>query len=222
MNKMYLWKIITLIIFSSLIIWTFLVYGTQKSAIIDFDISTNLDNTLGLYIYGEERQASSTNYFMTFLSEFGREYFWLFTMAVLFLFGKREGKTAALVIFVSMIIIIPVNTVLKEIIDRERPLVAFNELSASYPSGHASIVTAGAMGSLLFYNSTWKRKIVSILLTIEALLVCVSRIYLGSHYVSDVIGGVLLGSFVVLATSFYADSFYTIYRKIYNKIRKLF
>lgn len=219
---MYILKIITLIIFSSFIIWTFLVYGSEKSSIIDLDIITNFDNTLGLYIQDKERQASSTNSFMTFLSEFGREYFWSFTIAVLFLFGKREGKITALLIFVSMIIIIPVNTVLKEIIDRERPLAAFNESSASYPSGHASIVTAGALGSLLCYNSTWKKKIVSILLVMEAFLVCISRIYLESHYVSDVIGGVLLGSFIVLATSFYAESIYSIYRKIYNKIRKLF
>jgi membrane-associated phospholipid phosphatase len=219
---MYILKIITLIIFSSFIIWTFLVYGAEKSSITDLDIITNLDNTLGLYIQDKERQASSSNSFMTFLSEFGREYFWSIVIAVLFLFGKREGKIAALVIFVSMIIIIPVNTVLKEIIDRERPLAAFNESSASYPSGHASIVTAGALGSLLYYNNTWKKKIVSILLLMEAFLVCISRIYLESHYVSDVIGGVLLGSFIVLGTSFYVNSIYAFYCSIYNKIRKLF
>ena len=219
---MYILKIITLIIFLSFIFWTFLVCGAEKSNIIDSDIITNLDNTLGLYIHGKERQASFTNSFMTFLSEYGREYFWSFAIAVLFLFGKREGKKTALLIFVSMIIIIPINIALKEIIDRERPLAALNESNASYPSGHASIVTAGALGSLLCYNSTWKKKTVSVLLTIEAFFVCISRIYLESHYVSDVIGGVLLGSFIVLATSFYSESIYTIYRKIYNKIRILF
>ncbi|HEU5119719.1 MAG TPA: phosphatase PAP2 family protein [Candidatus Nitrosocosmicus sp.] len=188
---------------------------------INLDIITNLDNTSGVYIYGKERHTSSTNSFMTFLSEFGREYIWSFTIAVLFLFGKREGKITALLIFVSMIIIIPINTILKEIIDRERPLATVNESSASYPSGHASIVTAGALGSLLYYNSTWKKKTVSILLIIEAFLVCISRIYLEAHYVSDVIGGVLLGSFIVMATSFYANSIYAIYCRIYNKIKKL-
>jgi undecaprenyl-diphosphatase len=219
---MHILKIITLIIFLSFIIWTFQVYDAEKSNIIDLDVTTNLDITLGAYIHGKEFQTTSINSFMIFLSDYGREYFWSFVIAVLFLLDKREGKIAALLIFVSIIIIIPVNTLLKEIIDRERPLAAFNESSASYPSGHASTVTAGALGSLLYYNSTWKKKIVSILLTIEAFLVCISRIYLESHFVSDVIGGALLGSFIVLATSFYAESIYTIYRKIYNKIRKLF
>jgi len=219
---MYIPKIITFVIFLSFIIWTFLVYGAEKSSIIDLDMITKLDNTLGLYILSKEHQASSTDHFMEFLSDYGREYFWSFIIAVLFLFGKREGKITALLIFVSIIIIIPINIVLKEVIDRERPLSALNESSESYPSGHASIVTAGALGSLLYYNSTWKKKTVSILLITEASLVCISRIYLESHYVSDVIGGILLGSFIVLAISFYAESIYTIYCRMYNKIRKLF
>jgi membrane-associated phospholipid phosphatase len=219
---MYILKIITFVIFLSFIIWTFLVYGAEKSSIIDLDIITKLDNTLGLYIPSKEHQASSTDHFMEFLSDYGREYFWSFIIVVLFLFGKREGKITALLIFVSIIIIIPINIVLKEVIDRERPLLALNESSESYPSGHASIVTAGALGSLLYYNSTWKKKTASILLITEASLVCISRIYLESHYVSDVIGGILLGSFIVLAVSFYAESIYTIYYRIYNKIRKSF
>ena len=212
-------KIITFVIFLSLIVWTFLVYGAEKSSITDLNLITNLDNTLGLHIPSIELQVSSTNSFMKFLSDYGREYFWSFAIAVLFLFGKREGRITALLIFISIIIIIPVNTILKEVIDKDRPLLALNESSGSYPSGHASIVTAGALGALLYFNNTWKKKMVSVLLVIEAFLVCISRIYLESHFVSDVIGGALLGSLIVLVTSFYTNAIYSSYCWIYNKIK---
>lgn len=206
----------------SFVIWTFLVY-VEKSSIIDLGLIAKLDNTFGLDMPSkEELPAPSVNSFMEFLSDFGREYFWSFIIAVLFLFGKEEGKITALLIFVSIIIVIPVNITLKEVIDMDRPLSAIDESSESYPSGHASIVTAGALGSMLYFNSTWKKKTVVILLIIEAFLVCISRIYLESHYISDVIGGALLGSFIVLVTSFYAKSIYTIYCRLYNQLRKLF
>jgi undecaprenyl-diphosphatase len=213
-------KIITSVILLSFVIWTFLVY-VEKSSIIDLGLIAKLDNTFGLDIPSKELQAPSVNSFMKFLSDFGREYFWSFIIAVLFLFGKEEGKITALLIFVSIIIVIPVNITLKEVIDRDRPLSAMDESSESYPSGHASIVTAGALGSMLYFNSTWKKKTVVIVLIIESFLVCISRIYLESHYISDIIGGALLGSFIVLATSFYAKSIYTIYRRLYNQLRKL-
>jgi undecaprenyl-diphosphatase len=213
-------KIITSVILLSFVIWTFLVY-VEKSSIIDLGLIAKLDNTFGLDIPSKELQAPSVSSFMKFLSDFGREYFWSFIIAVLFLFGKEEGKITALLIFVSIIIVIPVNITLKEVIDRDRPLSAIDESSESYPSGHASIVTAGALGSMLYFNSTWKKKTVVIVLIIESFLVCISRIYLESHYISDIIGGALLGSFIVLATSFYAKSIYTIYRRLYNQLRKL-
>ncbi len=215
-------KLIPFVILLSFIIWTFLIFDVEKSRIMDVDVITKLDNTLGSYIHSKELKVSSVNFLMEFLSDFGREYFWSIIIAVLFLFGKGEGKITALLIFISIIIIIPVNSVLKEVIDKTRPLLALNESSGSYPSGHASIVTAGALGSLLYYNSTWKKKAISILLIIESSLVCVSRIYLESHYLSDIIGGILLGSFTVLAVSFYAESNYTSYCRIYRQIRKLF
>jgi hypothetical protein len=73
------------------------------------------------------------------------------------LFGKREGKITILLIFVSTIIIIPINMVLKEVIDKDRPLPALDESNESYPEGYASIVTSGALGSLLYYNSALEK-----------------------------------------------------------------
>ncbi|MEP7116359.1 MAG: phosphatase PAP2 family protein [Acidobacteriota bacterium] len=60
--------------------------------------------------------------------------------------------------------------------------------SASFPSGHAATAVAGAMaGALIVPAATWP-------LWALAALVSYSRIYVGVHYPSDVIGGALLGA----------------------------
>jgi len=57
------------------------------------------------------------------------------------------------------------------------------------------IVTIGAP----FCLARFHRKIVARLLTIEAGIVCYSRVYLGVHYPLDVAGGIALGIGIALA-----------------------
>lgn len=138
--------------------------------------------------------------FMNILSDYGREYFWIIVPILLFVFGGIDGRIVAVIILISFILVIPLTTLVKDLVDRDRPLVYYppsvNKLPVdeSYPSGHASMVSAGAVAALLLLRKCPRQKLISSLLVIEAGLVCLSRLYLGVHYPTDLIGGILLGS----------------------------
>lgn len=106
-----------------------------------------------------------------------KKYFYIITSGYAF---------AGLIVFIS-----------KTITQRPRPLEALIEIpkSFSFPSGHTltSIVFYITLWYLLTYKSTKKTKIITFILTVLiVILIGISRIYLGVHYFSDVIGGIIL------------------------------
>lgn len=113
--------------------------------------------------------------------------------------GGRIGKIA--VIGVILLILAGDqlgHKVLKEIFQRIRPCNALADIltplgctgSYSFPSNHAINNFAAAMFFYrLFPNLKW-------VLFITAFLVALSRVYLGLHYPSDMLGGALIGLFL--------------------------
>jgi membrane-associated phospholipid phosphatase len=93
-------------------------------------------------------------------------------------------------------------TLLKDLASRDRPPIADPGLdpigvvpqSTSFPSGHSATAFATAVAVGLLYP-----RLRTPLLALAA-LVAVSRVYLGVHYVSDVLVGSALGALIGLAT----------------------
>lgn len=99
------------------------------------------------------------------------------------------------------------NQVLKLIFARERPsgIAIIKETGFSFPSGHsmASMSFYGLLIYLIYrsdFSKKWKTLLIVILSTL-IFLIGISRIYLGVHYVSDVIAGFCLSvSYLIIFT----------------------
>lgn len=92
-------------------------------------------------------------------------------------------------------------------IHRARPFVVLSEVvtvgytpsSYSFPSGHTALAFAMAAA----YCMVFPHRLESYIVVCAALLVGFSRIYMGVHYPSDVLAGMVLGSFCgVVCTMF--------------------
>lgn len=114
----------------------------------------------------------------------------------LFVFRDKKINTS---IVVNLIIVTILNNIIKIIFMRARPDInpLVIETSYSFPSGH-SMISMAFYGYLIYIIYTHKdnikvKLILMTLLSILILLIGISRIYLGVHYASDVIGGFCFG-----------------------------
>lgn len=114
------------------------------------------------------------------------------------LFFIIKNKKIPLYITINLVCSFLANQIAKVIFTRPRPIGInlIEESGFSYPSGHSMVSMAffGFIAYLLYKKQKNKLTktilIISIIITI--LLIGFSRIYLGVHYLSDVIGGFLL------------------------------
>jgi membrane-associated phospholipid phosphatase len=120
----------------------------------------------------------------------------LLTAGVIVWFLLRKWKREAKLFAVTMLGASLLNTILKLVFKRPRPVPYFNLLmpeTYSFPSGHslASCCFFGALAALLSVRIKSKRKraVLWVFAVVMFLLIGLSRIYLGVHYTTDVIAG---------------------------------
>jgi membrane-associated phospholipid phosphatase len=112
--------------------------------------------------------------------------------------ARRRFPLAAVLAGISYAVATVLANVLKGVFDRPRPLVGHREIhplvalpdNGAMPSGHAAGAFAAAVAvGLVHPRLRWP-------LLVLAGLVSLSRVWLGVHYLTDVIAGAALGATV--------------------------
>lgn len=124
------------------------------------------------------------------------------------------NKRNRIILGSTTILTVTFNQTIKHILRRPRPdhLRLIKQGGFSYPSGH-SMIAICVYGIIIYLiNKNIKNKkikiILSILLTILILTIGISRIYVGVHYPSDVLGGFLLSGTILILNLTFTDKFY--------------
>lgn len=155
----------------------------------------NLDGGFLLFLQESVRNPILDN-IMIFITSLGNGgMIWIAATIVLLIPKKtrKAGIMSAAALLGSLIIN---NNIVKNIVQRPRPFVTFTDLQIiiptpsefSFPSGHTSSSFAAAA---VFYRHLPKK--LGLPAVILAGLIGFSRLYVGVHYPTDVIAGVLMG-----------------------------
>jgi len=185
-------KVIAILAASSIFYIAALILWKQNT--IDNNIVIHFN-----YVYENEIHLS----LIKMLSHFGMSVITTFyALLVLLTFIKEDlqnERPIFLLILISFAIGGIGGDILKEIIDKARPIITLSEQIAiknlnetpAFPSGHATKSMALALPFLLFSS---RKNIITLIFKIlvlaVALLVCYSRIALQAHFLSDVLAGI--------------------------------
>lgn len=144
-------------------------------------------------------------YFLT-VTKLGNESVVIILAFIIFLLVRRNDK---LLVLLTCLFSVISNQLIKHIIMRDRPNVyrMIKQGGFSYPSGHSMIAVAlyGILIYLVFkyIKNKYLKYGLSTLLVLLILSIGISRIYVGVHFASDVVGGFSLAiAEIVLIVSF--------------------
>lgn len=176
---------------------------------VTLDASLSFDAYLQNAIFSMRNESLNT-FFIT-LTRTGDWQTFLTICVVLLLSPKTRDRFGLPLSFVASSSLL-LYSILKYIFQRPRPMVALHLIEQggfSFPSGHTltSLIFYGTLILLLnqYYGAKHKAvRIISIFCAIYIFLIAFSRIYLGVHYPTDILGSWFLG---IMILSFFHTHF---------------
>lgn len=122
-------------------------------------------------------------------------------------FLKYKPKMGFWFLFTYGFVFLTINTI-KLLVSRARPFAVCGDIQNigdsvtdfAFPSGHAACATAIAIFMAYFLFSKFKKTSSRVCITLSCALyvglVCLSRMYLGKHYLTDVLAGVAISAVI--------------------------
>lgn len=171
------------------------------------DILLQMDGEILLWIQ-EHLRKEFLNPIVMFITGLGDAgWFWIL-LCVILLFSKQFRKTGITGLLALLIGFIITNLFLKNAVMRVRPyemieglqLIGKSARDFSFPSGHS---TASITASTVFLIKLPKK--FGVFAFLLGALICFTRLYIGIHYPTDVIAGILIGLFAAYAAVFLMD-----------------
>ncbi|HTY35675.1 MAG TPA: phosphatase PAP2 family protein [Bacteroidota bacterium] len=166
------------------------------------EVLLNADRSL-FYFCNQDLRNWLFDAILPFLTDLNRKPLALVVVGLLWLLlltkGGRHGRIAALLLIPTIVLSDQLSSsVLKYIIERARPCHELSNVHLlvgcgsgySFPSSHAVNNFAGAL-VLSYFLPRWTWAFFTF-----ASVIAFSRIYVGVHYPSDVLGGAVIGLFI--------------------------
>lgn len=155
-------------------------------------------------------QSIGNSFFYVFFltcTRFGEEIFFFLVFSIIYWCFSKES---ALKLGLFYVISAGVNFVMKSLVNRPRPYVVDQTIQnkkpafgTSFPSGHSQnyAVIASTVSLNMHHGRIGTKRfrvIIYVLFGIGAILVPLSRMYLGQHYLTDTLAGLIIGFAVAL------------------------
>ncbi|NQT32113.1 MAG: phosphatase PAP2 family protein [Candidatus Omnitrophica bacterium] len=160
----------------------------------------NIENTI-FYSVNKISSSPLLDSVMPVITELGSGRFIFILSLVMLAFRRKEIRQSGFILMAGLALASNVSYILKDLVGRPRPFLVMPDANIllpgggfSFPSSHASIAFAAAV-ILTGYFKRWY------LFYPLAILVALSRVYLGVHFPMDVLAGACIGTisgFVIL------------------------
>ena len=194
-------RILIVVYFVEFVLFTALAWFVHFNPVIPIDVVITQEF--------QENKSPWLQSFMVAVSFLGNQPL-LFTLLIVLTalaFWLVRLHLEALIIITLSVVSSVVNFLVKLIVSRPRPTVhlvsVFQQATGqSFPSGHVMSYVAFwgllfSLGLILFNRKRWWHYLLLIIPALFVILVGPSRIYLGDHWASDVLGGYLFGGLLL-------------------------
>ena len=181
-----------------IVIGIFILLFVIVTMFISNGLTKDIDNSVYNFIISF-RCNFLDNYFKL-ITKLGNFTYIIIVLGICVLFIRNKN---VVYLCLSMSLSVIFNYIIKHIIKRDRPNVLrlISQGGYSYPSGH-TMISICCYGYLFYYvykyvKNKYLRISLLVLLSLIIISIPISRIYVGVHYFSDIVGGLLLGGVIL-------------------------